>query len=84
MYWEFGPLYGFGKLKVPPTGKPTNATGVPSQVSRFEAETVGNGLTVTFTALEFAEHPFEFVTATEYDPPEFTVIEGVVSPVFHK
>ena len=44
---------------------------------------IGNGLTVTFTAAEVAEHPFAPVTVTEGELVVVTTIELVVAPVDH-
>ena len=41
---------------------------------------VGDGLAVTETGADDAEHPLAFVTVTAYEPDAVTVIDCVVAP----
>jgi len=44
---------------------------------------IGNGLTVTVTALAEVEQPAEFVIVTVFVDVELTTIEAVVAPLDH-
>jgi hypothetical protein len=75
--------------ELPPfVGVAVNVTELPEQMpvadAAMETLAVRVGLTVTAVAELVAEHPFEFVTVTVYEPEVLTVIEEVVAPLLHK
>ena len=70
----------------PTTEVADNTTLLPEQMLVGPlAVTVALGLafTTTLVAVDVAEHPFAFVTVTEYDPAVVAVMLDVVAPVFH-
>ncbi len=65
VYVALAPMYGFGKLYIPPTGVPDNAIALPTQPLTPLAVTTGSGFTVTVTVFVSVQ-PEVFVPVTVY------------------